>query len=194
MGKPAQLPINMPYEETRRQVGQPLQVTKIVSTNTIKLALNGHLHRVHPVLPVSSLHMHKPDDVKGHHQALPPDPTIINNEEEFEVKSIIGSKVRYWQQWYLLKFKGRPSSANKWLPVENQEHTKQSINTFHQKHPWAPKVRAAYQSSKHMRRHSREEVMSGYASGHTLIYHIRTKTYDDMEVNLRPGPASPLPP
>ena len=172
----------------------PFKVTKIVSANTIKLALNSHLCGVHPVLPVSSLCMHKPDNVEGHQWALPPNPTTINNEEEFKVESILDSKVRYWQQWYLMKFKGWPSSANELLPVKNLEHTKQSIDTFHQEHPWVPMVGEAYQSSKCTRRHSREEVMSGYASGHTLIYHIRTETYDDMEVNLRPGPASPLPP
>jgi len=43
----------------------------------------------------------------------------MNNEIEYEVEEILDKKVRKGKNFYLLKWKGYPDSANSWEPEEN---------------------------------------------------------------------------
>jgi hypothetical protein len=75
-----------------------------------------------------------PDPILGRRPAPPPPTTLIDGEEEYEVEVILGSRMRYNQLEYLLKFKGYDESHNQWV-VHSQLHAKSMIAQFHRKRP-----------------------------------------------------------
>jgi hypothetical protein len=66
----------------------------------------------------------------------PPPTTLIDGEEEYEVKAILDSRMRYNCLEYLLKFKGYDESHNQW-EVHTHVHAKPKIALFHRTYPSA---------------------------------------------------------
>jgi hypothetical protein len=50
-----------------------------------------HFRRLHPMFPVVKLSPALPDPIPGRQPAPPPPPTLIDGEEEYEVKAILYS-------------------------------------------------------------------------------------------------------
>ena len=62
-----------------------------------------------------------------------PPAEIINDQEEWEVETIIAErkdKRRKKQQMYLVKWLGHPSAENTWEPEANLEHAQEKIKEF----------------------------------------------------------------
>ena len=59
-----------------------------------------------------------------------PPPEIINNEEEYEVESILDSKVLRGKRFFLIKWKGYDSSENTWEPESNLSNSNDLLNSF----------------------------------------------------------------
>jgi hypothetical protein len=109
-------------------------VDKCVGRGAYRLILPPHFRRLHPVFPVVKLSPAYPDPILGRRPALPPFPTLVDGEKEYEVETILDSRMRYNRLEYLVKWKGYDESHNQW-EEHTQLHAKPKIAQFHRKHP-----------------------------------------------------------
>jgi hypothetical protein len=114
----------------------PFVVDRCIGQGAYRLILPPQLRRLHPVFPVVKLSLAHPDPILGRRPALPPPPTLIDGEKEYEVETILDSRMRYNHLGYLVKWKGYDESHNQWED-QMQLHTKSKIVQFHHKHPGA---------------------------------------------------------
>jgi hypothetical protein len=103
---------------------------KRVGQGAYRLILPPQLHRLHPVIPIVKLSLAHPDPILGRRPALPPPPTLVDGEKEYEVKTILDSRMRYNRLEYLVKWKGYDESHNQWED-QMQLHAKSKIVQFH---------------------------------------------------------------
>jgi hypothetical protein len=75
-----------------------------------------------------------PDPIPGQRPAPPPPPTLIDSEEEYEVKAILDSRMCYNCLEYLVQWKGYDKSHNQW-EVYTQIYPKLNIAQFYCKYP-----------------------------------------------------------
>jgi hypothetical protein len=120
---------------SHRRLG-PFVIEACVGHGVYRLALPPQLRRLHPVFPVVKLSPALPDPIPGRRPAPPPPPTLVDGEEEYEVKKILDSRMRYNRLEYLVKWKGYDESHNQW-EVHSQVHAKPKIAQFHHKYPGA---------------------------------------------------------
>ncbi|THH01490.1 hypothetical protein EW145_g6904 [Phellinidium pouzarii] len=96
--------------------------------------LNYHLTlpkawRIHPVFhaslltPFAETNSHGPSFTQ-----LPPD--LIDGHEEFEIEAIVSHSGNGKRHKYLIKWKGYPSSANKWLKEANFKNAPEILNDY----------------------------------------------------------------
>jgi hypothetical protein len=95
-----------------------------------------HFQHLHPVFSVNRLSLVLPDPIPGCQYDPPPPPTIVDGRQEYKVKEILDSCMRYNYLEYLIKGKGYDVSHNSW-EVHQQVYTKSKIITFHHNHPGA---------------------------------------------------------
>jgi hypothetical protein len=115
----------------------PFKILKVVSRAALKLQLPKG-YRMHPIVSVSDVRRHRPDEIAEHPRHPEPGPTIIDGGEEYEVEKILDSKyIRCWLH-YLIQWRGYPSSENSWIPDRDTQNTPDLITEFHQQHPSAP--------------------------------------------------------
>jgi len=126
------LPYHTPKLAPRHQ--GPFHVNKVVSPVAYQLALPLSWG-IHDVFHVSLLLPYRETAAHGPNFAQPP-PDLINDEEEYEVESIVNHRHygRQRQLQYLIKWKGYPSSDNTWEPKENV-HTEDLVKGYHRRHP-----------------------------------------------------------
>jgi hypothetical protein len=120
---------------SHRHLG-PFVIEACVGHGTYHLALPPHFRCLHPVFPVVKLSPALPDPIPGQRPALPPPPTLVDNEEEYEVEAILDSRMCYNRLEYLVKWKGYDESYNQW-EVHTQVYAKPKIAQFHCKYPGA---------------------------------------------------------
>src|SRR5712664_2240169 len=94
----------------------PFAVTKVISPAAIKLHLSAWEKNIHPVVSVSIICPHIPDEIVECPQPLQPGPIMVDDQEEYEVEEILDSRFRWGKLWYLVKFVGWSHSDNMWLP------------------------------------------------------------------------------
>jgi hypothetical protein len=71
----------------------PYIVEHRVGANAYHLCLPKSMSRLHPVFPVVKLLTAPPDPIPGHRSSPPPDPVLIDGEEEYEVEAVINSRM-----------------------------------------------------------------------------------------------------
>ncbi|XP_077148729.1 uncharacterized protein LOC143809564 [Ranitomeya variabilis] len=64
----------------------------------------------------------------------PPQPVVIDGQEQFVVEEIIDSRIRRNRLQYLIRSQGYPPEEDFWEPVENI-NAQQKISRFHQRFP-----------------------------------------------------------
>jgi hypothetical protein len=89
-------------------------VKACVGLGAYSLALPPQFCHLHPIFPMVKLSPAPPDPILGRRPAPPPPTTLINGEEEYEVKAILDSCMCYNRLEYLVKFKGYDESHNQW--------------------------------------------------------------------------------
>ena len=105
--------------------------------NVVELKLPKTL-RIHPVVNISR--------VKPYLGPLPSQPVsqpgpihvTENHDEEYEVDTIIDSRIYKRQLQYLVHWKGYDESKRTWEPVSNLKNSPEIVEQFHAAHPSAP--------------------------------------------------------
>lgn len=116
----------------------PYPIKAIISPYAYKLALPPSL-KIHPVFHVSLLSLSPNNPHPGQYQEPPP-PVIVDNEEEFEVESILDSKIVRKSLKYLVKWTGYDIPT--WEPKSYVEHLRQKLKAFHKQYPEKPKEKS----------------------------------------------------
>ena len=70
----------------------------------------------------------------------PPAPAdLVEEEEEYEVETILDSRKRGRYIEYLVKWKGYSDAENSWEPRRNVRHAEEEVENFHKRYPNKPK-------------------------------------------------------
>jgi hypothetical protein len=117
---------NRPSSKLSHQRLGPFVIDKCVGQGAYHLILPPQLRHLHPVFPVVKLSLAHPDPILGRRPALPPPPTLIDGEKEYEVETILDSRMCYNHLEYLVKWKGYDESNNQW-EEQTQLHAKSKI-------------------------------------------------------------------
>ena len=122
----------------------PFPVIEKVGAAAYRIKLPGQHRRRHPVFNQDLLLPFKPSVYPQQRSPPPPDPTLIDNEEEWEVDFIKDSRwtnrLRRSVQ-YLVHWKGFNNDEDTWEPARHLTHTMELVNNFHASYPNKPKPR-----------------------------------------------------
>jgi hypothetical protein len=134
-------------------------VTKLVGKTSYQLALPPQW-KVHNVFHGTLLLPYVETVEHGRNfEELPLE--LIENEEEYKVEEILGSRRKHHQLQYLIKWKGYSAAHNSWEP-KRDIHAKDLIEKFHKYQPMA--IRASRASSfDHCTPQPSEEYMDNYS-------------------------------
>ncbi|XP_077155200.1 uncharacterized protein LOC143817594 [Ranitomeya variabilis] len=110
------LKLNVPSQKLGQKFIGPFKINGIVSSVACRLNL--------------------PRTMKGH-VVPPPQPVVIDEQEQFVVEEIIDSRIRRNRLQYLIRWQGYPPEEDSWEPVENI-NAQQKISRFHQRFPEKP--------------------------------------------------------
>ena len=100
------------------------------------------MKQVHPVFPVSVLGPLTPNTIPNQIPD-PPQPVVIEGEEEWEFESIVDSKIDkhyHCSLCYYIKWFGCPSHPKEfqWLGDDDLDHAHEAIEEFHRANPTKP--------------------------------------------------------
>jgi hypothetical protein len=131
-----------------RRLG-PFRIAEIVSKSAVRLDLPPHLRTIHPVFHVSLLEPVSSDDIPGRRQAPPP-PVEAEGELEWEVESILASRLRRRKLYYLVQWSGFTDDNDRtsWEPAANLRNASVLVAEFHRLHPEQPGPSALRQSPR----------------------------------------------
>jgi transposase InsO family protein len=122
----------------------PYIVERRVGANAYRLRLPKSMSRLHPVFPVVKLLTAPPDPIPGRRSSPPPDPVLIDGEEEYEVEAVINSRMFRGRLQYLIQWKGYSYEHNSWENATDV-HSPKLVAEFYSTHPGAPRqVRRAH--------------------------------------------------
>lgn len=114
----------------------PFEIIEQINLVTYKLKLPKTM-KIWPVFHAGLLHPYKETEEHGPNYSLPP-PTIVNDEEEWVVETIVNAKIERGKVKYQIKWEGYPESENTWEPLSNVRHMWDEIQEFHNRNPQAP--------------------------------------------------------
>jgi len=109
-----------------------------VGPNAYRLCLPKSMSRLHPVFSVVKLMAAPPDPIPGHRSYPPPDPVLVEGEEEYEVEAVINSRMFWGRLQYLIHWKGYSYEHNSWEEALDV-HSLELIAKFYSTHPGAPR-------------------------------------------------------
>ena len=132
-----------------RRLG-PYKVAERVSDKAYKLELPPTM-RIHNVFNVDLLSPYLPDEIPGRTQE-PPEAIVVDDEEEYEVGTILDSGRVRGKLYYLVRWKGFSPSEDSWEPADGLEHAQEAITSFHKDHPDAIRDSAATAAAPPRRR------------------------------------------
>jgi hypothetical protein len=81
----------------------PYVVEHHVRANAYRLRLPKSMGHLHPVFPVVKLLTAPPDPIPGHRSSPPPDPVLVDGEEEYEVEAVLNSRMFRGRLQYLIE-------------------------------------------------------------------------------------------
>ena len=86
--------------------------------------------KIHPIFHATLLSPYKEMAIHGPSFSMPP-PNLINEEEEYEVETIVQRKrVKGGSLQYLVKWVGYLTSENSWQSEEHLENAKEILNAY----------------------------------------------------------------
>ena len=96
------------------------------------------IHANPPVVPVSLLEPHVPNTFPGRIVAIPP-PLHVAGLPEFEVQSVLDSRLRRATLYYFVDWVTYDVSERTWEPADNHTNAQSAIEAFHTKFPLKPR-------------------------------------------------------
>ena len=128
-----------------RQLG-PFKILERIGDLDFKLELPGWL-KLHPVFHVNRLSPYRDN---GLAKPPPPDPVVVDGEEEYEVEAVTDSRIiklggrgnRTKLQYYV-KWKGYGAGDSSWEDAAALAHAQAKVRAFHKANPSAPRKIAA---------------------------------------------------
>ncbi|MBW0479771.1 hypothetical protein O181_019486 [Austropuccinia psidii MF-1] len=124
--------INQTHKKLSERWLGPFPILKKVSTHAYHLKLPSQWKSIHPVFHISLLEPVKTSTIPNWHQgALPP--SIIEEEEEWEVSQILDSKLNRRKLLYLVEWKGfsQDSERSTLEPAKNLKNCPELVKDFH---------------------------------------------------------------
>jgi hypothetical protein len=110
----------------------PFPIIKMRGPNAAELELPSTL-RVHPVINVSQLKLERSGGY-DHGDEPPPDPEVVDGEEEFEVEDILEHRVRKYgkgtREEYKVLWKGYPKWEATWEPKAHLANASQVLQAY----------------------------------------------------------------
>jgi hypothetical protein len=92
---------------------------------------------IHDVFHVSLL---TPKPLAPFHLVTPPPlPVLVDDEQEWEVATILDSKPRGRGVVYLIDWVGYGPEEHLWIPLTNLCHAMDHVHAFHRAHPTKPR-------------------------------------------------------
>jgi hypothetical protein len=120
---------NRPTRKLSPKFIGPYRIIKKVSVTAYKLDLP-NTFRIHPVFHISLLKpYHETSDFS---RTVPPPPIFIpeNQQEEYEVETILDKKIVKNKKQYLVKWMGYPLHDATWEPVEHLVNANEKVKEF----------------------------------------------------------------
>jgi hypothetical protein len=130
----------------------PYRVIKHAGSSSVVLELPHELRRVHPVFHVSMLEPF-PDNLIPNRTSSPPPPVEIDDELEYEVTAIVGSRIFRGKLQYRVEWLGyEEADASErwtWESAKDLNHAQEAIAAFHDINPeaWGPLGNVASQKA-----------------------------------------------
>ena len=113
----------------------PFKVSQVINNNAYRLDLPATMW-IYNVFHVSLLDRYTPP-VEGQHVAEP-QPTIVDDDKDYEVKRILDSKRRYRKLYYQVRWAGYNYHRTTWEPANNLENVAELVGEFHALNPTKP--------------------------------------------------------
>ncbi|ELR10361.1 hypothetical protein GMDG_08737 [Pseudogymnoascus destructans 20631-21] len=105
----------------------PFKITRTIGKNAFELALPP-IWTIHNVFHASLLSKAQESSLRP--LQSPPPPVLILDQPEYEVESILDKKTLRGQDYFLVKWKGYPTSNNTWEPKRNLKNASKLILEF----------------------------------------------------------------
>ena len=122
----------------------PYVVEHRVGANAYHFRLPKSMSRLHPIFPVVKLLTAPLDPIPGQQSRPPPDPVLVDGEEEYKVEAVINSRLFRGRLQYLIQWKGYSYEHNSWEDATDV-HSLELVVGFYSTHPGAPcRVRRAH--------------------------------------------------
>src|ERR687887_1418398 len=122
---------------SHRRLG-PYKVEKKVSSNAYRLQLPNSMRLLHPVFNVVKLTPALPDPIVGRRPAPPPDPVLVDGEEEYVVEEILDSRMFRKKLQYKVRWEGYGTEHDSW-EYATKVHAPRLVKEFYRKHLAAPR-------------------------------------------------------
>jgi hypothetical protein len=120
----------------------PYKVVRKVGRGAYRLELPQSMSRLHPVFSVVKLMLAPEDPIVGRQHEPPPDPVIVEGQEEYEVEEVLDSRFFRRRLQFLVKWKGYGYEERQWTD-ERDVHAPDLVAQFYRNHPGAPRRIAA---------------------------------------------------
>jgi hypothetical protein len=136
----------------------PFKIIKVVgeSKMAFKLDLPASM-KIHPVFHSSLLYPYQANTLPGRTQPPPP-PVVVDGEEEWEVKEILDSRIRYNKLEYLVSWDGFGPDSNGWEPAAHMENSPEKVALYHDRHPNRPSPKDIVTSQREGRKSKARKV------------------------------------
>jgi RNase H-like domain found in reverse transcriptase/Reverse transcriptase (RNA-dependent DNA polymerase)/Integrase zinc binding domain/Chromo (CHRromatin Organisation MOdifier) domain len=115
----------------------PFPIVKCIGTHAYRLRLPNSMSRLHPVFHVVKLLPAPTDPFPGRHSRTLPPPTVVEGKPQYEVESILDSRMHQGKLQYLVHWKGYGYEENSWVD-ESDVNAPQLVKEFHRRHTSAP--------------------------------------------------------
>jgi transposase InsO family protein len=114
----------------------PYKILRMHGPNAAELELPATM-KIHPTVNISMLQKFRQSADFGQRTEPPPDPVLVEGQEEFEVEDILDRRVRTYgkgqREEYLVLWKGYPVWEATWEPKANLANAAERVHAFHQR-------------------------------------------------------------